>query len=125
MCIRDRISKQVTYAYLKKKPEEPSKKTLERFKEWAGTLTPPPDREIGFEIVYQTDPDTLKESEAGWRTYLLRSRADLTGAHVTEAIAQPDQAGQTRSLGGWHVALTFTESGGKIFEKITGANVKK
>src|SRR4029078_903381 len=76
------------------------------------------------EIVYQTDPDTLKESEAGWRTYLLRSRPELTGGHVTEAIAQPDQAGQTRSLGGWHVALTFTESGGRIFEKITGANVK-
>jgi len=28
-------------------------------------------------------------------------------------------------MGGWHVALTFTESGGKAFEKITGANVKK
>ena len=28
-------------------------------------------------------------------------------------------------MGGWHVALTFTESGGKAFERITGANVKK
>ncbi len=74
--------------------------------------------------MYETNPDTLKQSEAGWRTYLLRSRAEITGAQVTEAQAQPDQQGG-RTMGGWHVALTFTESGGKAFERITGANVKK
>lgn len=120
----DQKNKQITYAYLKKKPEEKSKETLQRFKEWAATLTPPPDRELGFEIVYETNPDTLKQSEAGWRTYLLKSRAELTGAQVTEAQAQPDQQGG-KTMGGWHVALTFTESGGKAFERITGANVKK
>lgn len=122
----DQVNKEITYAFLKKKDDEQLKDTLKRFKEWASTLTPPPDREIGFEIVRQTDPDTLKESEVGWRTYLLRSRAEITGAQVSEALAQPDQQGQgSRSLGGWHVSLNFTESGGKIFEKITGANVKR
>ncbi|MCC6902072.1 MAG: protein translocase subunit SecD [Polyangiaceae bacterium] len=120
----DQKNKQITYAYLKKKPEEKIKDALTRFKEWAGTLTPPPDRELGFELVYETNPDTLKQSEAGWRTYLLKSRAEITGAQVTEAQAQPDQQGG-RAAGGWHVALTFTESGGKAFERITGANVKK
>jgi len=121
----DQINKEITYAFLKKKDGESSKDALTRFKEWTSTLTPPPDRELGFEIVYDTDPDTLKETEAGWRTYLLKSRAELTGAQVAEAQAQPDQQGGGRSLGGWHVALTFTESGGRAFETITGANVKK
>jgi preprotein translocase subunit SecD len=120
----DQLSKQITYAYMKKKPDETAKDTLTRFKEWASTLQPPPDRELGFEIVYETNPDTLKQSEAGWRTYLLKSRAEITGAQVSDAQAQPDQQGG-RSMGGWHVALTFTEAGGKAFEKITGANVKK
>lgn len=120
----DQKNKQITYAYLKRKPEEKTKEALHRFKEWAATLTPPPDRELGFELVYDTDPDTLKQSEAGWRTYLLKSRAELTGAQVTEAQAQPDQQGG-KSMGGWNVALTFTESGGRTFERITGANVKK
>jgi preprotein translocase subunit SecD len=121
----DQINKEITYAFLKKKEGESSKDALTRFKEWAATLTPPPDRELGFEIVYDTDPDTLKETEAGWRTYLLKSRAELTGAQVSEAQAQPDQQGGGRSLGGWHVALTFTESGGRAFETITGANIKR
>ncbi|MBK7585148.1 MAG: protein translocase subunit SecD [Myxococcales bacterium] len=120
----DQKSKQITYAYLKKKPEEKNKEALSRFKEWGATLTPPPDRELGFEVVYETNPDTLKQTESGWRTYLLKSRAELTGAQVSEAQAQPDQQGG-KTMGGWHVALTFTESGGRGFEKITGANVKK
>jgi preprotein translocase subunit SecD len=126
----DQISKTITYAYMKRKKgadgkySESAKDCLTRFKEWAATLQPPPDREIGFELVYDTDPDTLKQTESGWRTYLLRSRAEITGAQVSDAQAQPDQQGG-RALGGWHVALTFTESGGSAFEKITGANVKK
>ena len=38
----DQKNKQITYAYLKKKPDEKTKDALTRFKEWAGTLTPPP-----------------------------------------------------------------------------------
>ncbi len=114
---------QVTFALLKKKPDETSTKALERFREWAATLTPPPDREIGFQLEYETDPDTLKETEAGWRTFLLKSRAEITGDLVRDAAAQPSQ--DRGSLGGWHVALTFTDQGGKIFEQITAANVRR
>lgn len=119
----DQINNQITYAFLKKGEKETSQEALTRFKEWASTLEPPPDRELGFEMVYETNPDTLKESESGWRTYLLKSRAEITGDLVRDAAAVPDQ-GQG-SLGGWHVALTFTDQGGRIFDRITSANVKR
>jgi preprotein translocase subunit SecD len=73
--------------------------------------------------VYRTDPDTLKDTEIGWRTYLLKRRAELTGDLIRDALAQPDQ-GQG-AMGGWYVGLQFTDAGGKIFENITGANIKR
>jgi preprotein translocase subunit SecD len=42
---------------------------------------------------------------------------------IRDAAAVPDQS--QGSLGGWHVALTFTDQGGRIFERITAANVKR
>ncbi len=116
--------KEIKYAFLRKGPKEQMRDTLQRFKEWAATLSVPPDRELGFEIVRETNPDTLKETEIGWRTYLLRSRADITGDQVSDAQAAPEQSG-SGSLGGWHVGIRFTDAGGNAFEKITGANVKK
>jgi preprotein translocase subunit SecD len=116
--------REVTFAFLPKLPNEKSQDTLNRFKEWASTLELPPDRELGFEIAYRTvDEVTQKEEETGYRTYLLKSRAEVTGDLVRDAAAQPDQS--AGSLGGWHVALTFTEQGGRIFERITGDNVKR
>ncbi|HEY3498472.1 MAG TPA: protein translocase subunit SecD [Polyangiaceae bacterium] len=117
-------TRQVTYAFLKKGEKETSQQTLQRFKEWTSTLDVPPDREIGYELAYRTvDEVTLKQEESGFRTYLLKARADVTGDLVRDASAQADQG--TSSLGGWHVALTFTEQGGRIFERITGDNVKR
>jgi preprotein translocase subunit SecD len=113
-----------TYAYLPIAPGETSEQTLRRLRDWADTLTPPPDREIGFEIVRsEIDETTLKEKEIGWRTYLLRAQTEVTGDQVRDAAAQPDQSSNT--LGGWYVALTFTDRGGDIFEEITGNNVKR
>ncbi|MCC6213770.1 MAG: protein translocase subunit SecD [Polyangiaceae bacterium] len=119
----EQASKVISYAYLKLQPGEAAKDGLARFREWAATLTPPPDREIGFELVRTSDPATLKETDDGWRTFLLRSRAEITGDMVRDATAQPDQ--NRGSLGGWLVALAFTDQGGRIFERITGANVKR
>jgi preprotein translocase subunit SecD len=114
----------VTFAFLKKGDKETIQQTLTRLKEWAATLPVPPDRELGYELVRHTvDQVTLKEEDAGWRTYLLKTRAEVTGDQVRDAAAQPDQ-GQG-ALGGWHVALTFTEQGGHVFERITGENVKR
>jgi preprotein translocase subunit SecD len=115
--------KQIVYAFLKKKRDETSKQALARFREWVATLEPPPDREIGFNLEYETDPDTLKETESGWRTFLLKSRAEITGDLVRDAAAVPSQ--DQGAMGGWHVALTFTDQGGRIFGQITSANVRR
>jgi preprotein translocase subunit SecD len=111
-----------TFAYMAKKQGEQSKDALERLKGWASNLSIPGDREIGFQLIYENDPDTQTEHEAGWRTYLLRSRADITGDMIRDAAAQPDQDG---AMGGWHVALTFTDQGGRVFDRITGDNIKR
>lgn len=113
-----------TYAFLPIKNGEKKEAVYARLREWAETLTPPPDRSIGFEVVRQVvDEATLKEEEVGWRTFLLRAHTEITGDQVRDAAAMPDQS--NRSLGGWYVALTFTDRGGSVFEQITAENVKK
>jgi preprotein translocase subunit SecD len=119
----DMRRKTITYAVIVKKEKETSKEALERFKAWTSTLTLPPDRELGFELNYEHDPITQKSKETGWRTYLLRSRAEITGDMIRDAFAQPDNS--PNSLGGWYVALRFTDAGGTIFERITGASIKR
>jgi preprotein translocase subunit SecD len=113
----------IHYATIDKQKGETMGQALERIKAWVETLKVPNDREIGYGAIFDTDPDTLKQTEKGWRTYFLFSRADITGDQIRDAAAQPDQG--TQALGGWHVALTFTDSGGERFEEITGANVKR
>jgi preprotein translocase subunit SecD len=113
-----------TYAFLKKGDNETSSQTLQRFRDWVATLDVPADREIGFELERRTvDEVTLKQEEAGFRTYFLKSRAEVTGDQIRDAAAQADQ-GQG-SLGGWSVGLTFTDAGGKAFGRITGNNIKR
>ncbi|MBN2193807.1 MAG: protein translocase subunit SecD [Polyangiaceae bacterium] len=120
----DRIVKVITFAYLPIPKTEEPKVTLERLKEWVGSLQLPPDREVGYGLEYETiDEVTLKQGPAGWRTYFLKSRAEITGDMLRDARAQPDQS--KGSLGGWNVGLVFTEQGGSVFGKITTANVKK
>jgi preprotein translocase subunit SecD len=113
-----------TYAFLKKADKETSSQTLQRFRDWVATLDVPADREIGFELERRTvDEVSLKQEEAGFRTYYLKSRAEVTGDQIRDAAAQPEQGQGT--LGGWNVALTFTDAGGKAFGRITGANIKR
>jgi preprotein translocase subunit SecD len=116
-------AKKTTYVFLRKKDGETSQKALERLKEWVSTLPITSDREVGYQMVHDTDPDTQKEKEIGWRTYYLRSRAEVTGDMVSDAVSQPDQ--EQGGLGGWHVALTFTDQGGRVFDRITTVNIKR
>jgi preprotein translocase subunit SecD len=115
--------KTITYAFIDAKEGETAKQTLERFKAWTNTLTPPPDREIGFELRREIDPATQKSTDVGWRTFLLKSRAEITGDMIRDARAQPDQS--PSGMGGWYVGIRFTDAGGAIFERITGANIKR
>jgi preprotein translocase subunit SecD len=111
-----------TYAQLDLKEGEAAKDGLERFRAWVNTLDVPPDREIGFEVVRRVvDDATLEEKEVGWRTYLLRRRAEITGDLISDAQAVPDSEG----VGGWYVNIRFTDAGGNIFGRITGENIKR
>ena len=113
-----------TYAFLKKLDKETSAQTLQRFRDWVATLDVPSDREIGYELEYRTvDEVTLKQEEAGFRSYYLKSRAEVTGDQIRDAAAQAEQGQST--LGGWNVGLTFTDQGGKAFHRITAANIKR
>jgi preprotein translocase subunit SecD len=117
-------TKQNTYAFLAKLPKETTAQTLQRMREWVGTLDVPADREVGFEVEKRVvDEVTLREEESGIRTFFLKSRAEITGDMIREAVAQPEQS--QGGMGGWHVSLTFTDAGGRIFERITGANIKR
>lgn len=115
-------TKTIHIATIEKQANETLQQSLERLKAWVETHPISSDREIGYGVIRDTDPDTLVQTETGWRTYYLFSRADITGDQIRDAAAQPDQG---QSLGGWHVALTFTDSGGERFEEITGANIKR
>jgi preprotein translocase subunit SecD len=113
-----------TYALLNKLPKETTSQCLQRMREWAATLDVPADREIGFEVEHKVvDEVTLKQEESGIRTYYLKSRAEITGDMIREAVAQPEQS--NGGMGGWHVSIGFTDAGGHIFEQITGANIKR
>ncbi|HMJ55600.1 MAG TPA: protein translocase subunit SecD [Polyangiaceae bacterium] len=116
-------TKPTHYAVVQKQPNETMKEARARLAEWISTLNVPDDHELGYEVSRQTDPDGLRQTEVGWRTYYLYSKADITGDMLRDAQAVPDQSG--RGLGGWYVALTFTEAGGDRFEEVTGANVKR
>jgi len=120
----ERHTKPNTYAFLAKLPKETTTQTLQRMREWASTLDVPSDREVGYEVEHKiVDEVTLRQEESGIRTYFLKSRAEITGDMIREAVAQPEQS--QGGMGGWHVSITFTDAGGKIFERITGANIQR
>ncbi len=112
----------INYATVNKLEGEAMAEARERLETFLNQFELPNDREIGYSKVYETNPDTFEQTEKGWRTYFLYERADITGDQIRDAAAMPSQES---SFGGWHVALTFTDSGGDRFEEITGANVKR
>jgi preprotein translocase subunit SecD len=71
----------------------------------------------GDEILYQT------KGEAGYQTkipFLLKKRAVLTGEYLTDARVQIDSQYNEP-----YVSITFDSRGARLFEQITGANIKK
>jgi len=71
----------------------------------------------GDEILYQI------KGEAGSQTkipFLLKKRAVITGEYLTDARVQIDSRYNEP-----YVSLTFDSRGARLFEQITGANIKK
>jgi len=58
---------------------------------------------------------------AVYRSYLLRSKVELTGDKLTDARVAVEQGGL--GAGRPYVAITFDKEGARIFSELTGANV--
>jgi preprotein translocase subunit SecD len=73
----------------------------------------------GDEILYQStvDPRTGRRTTV---PYLVKKRASLTGASITDARVQIDNR-----FGEPYVSLTFDSRGARTFEMVTGENVGK
>ncbi len=73
----------------------------------------------GSELLYQTrtDPETNRTIRT---PYLVQKRSLLTGAYLTDARVQIDSQYNEP-----YVSIKFDRKGGRIFERITGENVKK
>lgn len=77
--------------------------------------TPPPGTEILYQVKY--DPATQREIKT---PYLVKKRALLTGAYLTDARVQIDS-----QFNEPYVSIDFDKKGARIFERITAENVKK
>jgi preprotein translocase subunit SecD len=73
----------------------------------------------GSEILYQVkeDPDTRRTSRT---PYLIKKRASMTGAYITDARVNVDQ-----QFNEPFVSMTFDKKGARLFERITEENEKK
>ncbi|MCP4104763.1 MAG: protein translocase subunit SecD [Desulfobacteraceae bacterium] len=74
----------------------------------------------GTVLVYETEinPQTNQEKRI---PYLLKKRAALTGEYLTDARVKKD----SQQFNEPYVSIKFDKKGAKIFERVTGANVKK
>jgi preprotein translocase subunit SecD len=61
-----------------------------------------------------------KAAKEAWRTYMLNTRADVTGEDVKEAFTAFDQENNKP-----YVSLTFNQKGADKFQRLTGRNVKR
>jgi hypothetical protein len=62
--------------------------------------------------------DPASAEEAGWRTYLVSARAEVSGADLANA-----EAGEDSASGGAHVTIELTPEAGERFAAVTKANV--
>lgn len=96
--------------------------SLDKLKAFVKTLDVPDDHAVGYEKTEDYDPDTGKATEDGWRTFYLRSRADVTGEYITDAQRAIDQRSGVPEV---YVAITFSPQGADRFEQITGENINR
>ena len=75
----------------------------------------PPGSEVLYEV--KEDPETRRVTKI---PYLIKKRTLLTGANLTDARVQIDSEYNEP-----YVSINFDKKGGRDFERITGANVKK
>jgi preprotein translocase subunit SecD len=96
--------------------------SLEKLKAYVKSLNIPDDHVVGYEKTEDYDQDTGKATDDGWRTFYLRSRADVTGEYITDAQRAVDQRSGVPEV---YVAITFSPAGADRFEQITGENINR
>ncbi|MCK5782955.1 MAG: protein translocase subunit SecD [Desulfobacterales bacterium] len=74
----------------------------------------------GSEILYQAVDADTEQAGAKKQPYLIKQRTLMTGAYLTDARVQIDS-----QFNESYVSIDFDRKGAKIFERITGENVKK
>jgi preprotein translocase subunit SecD len=111
---------QTVVSYLVARGEDARK----RLQDYVDTLTPPEGREIRLarldELEDTGNGPNAKRGPDSWRTYVLNSRADVSGEDVKEAFTAFDQENNRP-----YVALNFTQKGAEKFGRLTGRNVKR
>ncbi len=105
-------------AYLKAMGENARQK-LEALVEAMAEPKLPEGREVGLECY---ESKLKKNSCDGFRTYLLKSKVELTGEKISDAFVQQDQSGPASKP---YVSLTFDPMGASEFERVTGENVRR
>lgn len=80
----------------------------------------PPDRAIGYQKEQGLDASDNPTADIVWRTYFLEKTAGVTGEYIDTAAVMDDP-----SDGRPYVSLTFNQAGAKIFDDLTGKNVKR
>ncbi|MBC7794858.1 MAG: hypothetical protein H7Z43_14225, partial [Clostridia bacterium] len=85
-------------------------------------LTPliPDTREIAYERIGRSVSNAAARDQM-LRTYVLEARAGLTGDYLINATVQQDPQIRTRH----HVGIEFDQTGAKLFENLTAANVNR
>jgi len=74
----------------------------------------------GSEILYQATDADKGQADVKKQPYLIKTRTLMTGAYLTDARVQIDS-----QFNEPYVSIDFDRKGAKIFERITGENVKK
>jgi len=89
-------------------------------KEFLKAVEIPQDRVIAYEELRTLDDMGNPTADVSWRTYYMDRAAGITGEYVENAqVYNDDQSGQP------YVSLDFSQAGAKVFEDLTGNNVKR
>ncbi len=88
-------------------------------KKFLKTVDVPNDRAIGFEKIQKLDDAGNPTADVTWRTHYLHRTAGLTGDYVDHAMVLTDETGRP------YVSLDLNQEGARIFEDLTGKNIKR
>jgi SecD/SecF fusion protein len=79
-----------------------------------------------LEFQWSAKPEVMgNDQKEYWRLYILKSRAELTGDKLADARSSIGSGYDPQQSGKPIVQIEFTREGGRVFSRVTGANVGK